>query len=211
MPSNQKTFDTVLRWMTENLEVASGIYRTPAGRVRVDPALVSDQRGRLVRRHPRRPKNIDAFLLNSGAALIACCYIDALGKVLRKGAKPKKRKKGRKPELGNNLLRFRTFVLRHMPDFMAECQRRGGRFSVKTLYNSYRNGFVHQFATKEARWGRRGPTAPYWSSVSGRPSINIDRLVCGVIAGIADFRVKFPTNPNHGKKPYENFVRWLGA
>jgi len=187
--------------MKENLEIASSVYRTRRGLLRVDPGLALNAQKHVIRRSTRRPRDCDDWLNNSGAALIACCYIDALGKVLGKGKKPKK---------GENLRRFRRFVKSHMPDLVTECRRKGRRFSVTTLYKTYRCGFVHQFAEKHAIWGRRGPTRPYWFQRHGRPGINIDRLVRGTIAGIEDFGRKFPVSRMGGKTPYENFERWLG-
>lgn len=188
--------------MKENIEVASGVYRTRRGLLRVDPGLALNGQRHVIRRSMRRPRDCDDWLNNSGAALIACCYIDALGKVVRKG-----KGTGR----GENLLRFRAFVVRHLPDFLAECRRKGGSFSVKTLYGTYRCGFAHQFAGRHAMWCRCGAVKPYWFQKNGRPGINIDRLVRGTIAGIEDFHQRFPSRRYGGANPYDNFARWLGA
>jgi hypothetical protein len=200
--ADEDRFDRVLRWMTENLEVGSGVYVTRDGELRVDPLLAVGANGHVVRGGYGQPPDHRDWLLNSSSALVACCYIDALGKVLGRG---------RKGANKSNLTRFKRFVRAHMPDFVTECRRRGGRYTISALYKTYRNGFVHQFADGAAHWGRRGRQAPYWFKRSGQPALNIDRLVQGLVSGIADFRGKFPVDRRNGKKPYANFARWLGV
>jgi len=215
-PNDRATFETVLRWMVENLEVASSVYRTPTGRLRVHSALHSNAQGHVLRRHNRAPHDRDDWLLNSATALLACCYAEALGKTLRPrkrtlGKKKPKKSKGARRGSGPNFIRFQSFVRRYMPDLVAECRDRGGRFSIRTFYKTYRNGFVHQFAHNKARWRRRGQQAPYWFSSGGYPGINVDRLAAGVIAAIAQFRIAFPLDARNGRHPYRNFVRRLDA
>jgi len=201
-PSDQVVYAKVLRWMVENLELSSSVYRTTSGSLRVDPALVTTRDGHVVRRGTARPRTLRAWHLNAATALIACCYIDALGKVVTKN---------KKAGLSPNLRRFRSFILAYMPDLVAECRRRGGRFSVKTLYSTFRNGFVHQYASRTAHWDRRGRHGPYWFMDQGEPGLNVDRLVHGVIQAIQQFRQQFPVAPTSGRTPYANFRRWLGA
>ena len=73
--------DRTLRWMRENLDGANRAV------------------------HPAGHSNEGKPCSNSGTAIIVCCYINALGKVLKKG-------KGRDNE------RFKFFVTECMTDFM---------------------------------------------------------------------------------------------
>jgi len=115
--------------MTDNLEVGSSIYVTKGGELRVDPQLVIAVGDRVARNGQQRPPDHRRWLLNSSSALVACCYIDALGKVLSRG-----KKSGKNP----NLARFKRFVVVHMRDFVAECSRKGGKHSISNLYKTYR-------------------------------------------------------------------------
>src|SRR6266436_1680767 len=111
--SDEATFGKVMRWMTENLEISSRVYRTRHNTLSVDPGLIVLLDGQVVRDKDSRPEDLRAWLLNSATVLIACCYIDALGKILTRG-----KKAGKNP----NLRRFRAFVVKHMRGFVAECR-----------------------------------------------------------------------------------------
>lgn len=196
--SAKDDFDRVLRWMVENLTVASSIYRSTEKTIAVDPGISVDSNG-----HPQRisedlPSNLDSWFLNSGSALIACCYVDALGKVVLGGT-------------GGKRAGFERFLTDHMGDFVAECTQKGAPFSLDTLWKVYRNGFVHQFASGDAVWGRKGRQAPYWFEHNGRPGINIDRFVAGVIEGIGHFRTAQTDTVDAGKGTYEDYLKWLDS
>jgi len=139
--------------MTTNLEIVSGVYQTAEGSLKVVPAVTIDPDRKAIRTNVPQPPDLSDWQLTSAAALIACCYIDALGKVVAKHttAKPVPH-----PQ------RFKAFIDAHMPDFRQECTAKGGEHSVEVLYTRYRCGFVHQFAEQDAHWGhskRRESTA----------------------------------------------------
>jgi hypothetical protein len=185
--------------MTENLDIASGVYRTQQGQIAVDPALALDPQGHPVRNAAAAPpNNLNAWFLNSACGLLACCYMDALGKVHLHGQ-------------GGNRQHVESFVNNFMPDLAAECGQRGGPYGVDTLWTTYRNGFVHQFAAGAAVWGRQGRAADYWFDHQGRPAVNIDRLVAGTIAAIQRFRVWCDQQIAGGAVAPDDLLRWLGG
>jgi hypothetical protein len=200
MPNvNEQPLHTILRWMTENLEVASAVYRTQASAIAIDPTLTIDQNG-----HPARqvnalaPGNLDSWFLNSACGLLASCYMDALGKIHMHGK-------------GGNRQHFESFINIFMLDFVAECNQKGAPYTIATLWTTYRNGFVHQFAAGAAVWGRQGRAAAYWFDNHGHPAINIDRLVVGTTQGIAAFRSFADGQVANGAVTYGDLATWLGA
>ena len=121
---------------------------------------------------------------NSGTGILACCYIDSLGKVLTKGDK----------RVG---YRFREFVRICMPNFFQADSTKalprtpsGKSGGEHWLYEVYRNGFVHSYYPAAGAWGRDSdPNAKYWSlSASGRPTLIIDALVKGFFGGVEEFK-----------------------
>jgi len=198
--TDQDLFERVLRWMSANLEVASSVYHTEQGVVRVLPAVTIAADGSASRSVALEPVDLHDWQLTSATALIACCYIDALGKVVTRNIP-------RQPD--PNYQRFRAFVDAHMGDFILECSQKGGDYSVEVLYRRYRCDFVHQFAERDAHWGRQGRKEPYWYKRSMEPALNVDRFVRGVIDAIQDFRTRFPSDPNYGPDQYAHFRTWL--
>src|SRR5262245_29740189 len=198
--TEQERYERVLRWMVTNLEVASAVYHTAEGVLKVAPTVRVATDGRAIRSDGPPPLDVDDWQLTSAAALVACCYIDALGKVLCKHTKA---------QPAPHPLRFKAFIAAHMPDFTQECAAKGGEHSVDILYTRYRCGFAHQFAERDAHWGRDGRDRPYWYVRSSHPALNVDRFLCGVIAGIHDFQAKFLVDPSNGPDPYVNFSKWL--
>jgi hypothetical protein len=193
----EEAFLRVLRWMRENIDVVSSVYRTNAKAVSVDTALNLDADG-----HPRRsgsdlPPDLDSWFLNSATGLVCCCYMDALGKVVLKGQ-------------GGH--RLNTFATAHMPDLVAECDAKKGTFSLGTLYKVFRNGFVHQFAASEMCWGRKGRGKDYWfTSPDDKPGLNVDRLAAGSVAGIGRFETAFRSAVAAGEATFVQFFEWLDA
>ena len=149
MPRTEADFLHVLRWMRENVMVGSSIYRTTKRTIAIDPAVSLDSDGHPLHTTTDSPADLDSWFLNSLTGLACCCYMDALGKILRRG----KRKR-----------RLNTFAHAHMPDLVEECDAKGGKFSLETLYRTFRNGFVHQFADGGVVWARRGRKQYYWFS-----------------------------------------------
>jgi hypothetical protein len=188
--------------MIEELHVAGGVYQDKTGVLCCDPSLKVSAEGHISRSGEGAPSDAARWFCNAGAALIACCYIDALGKVVREGKHEGK---------GENFRRFSAFVHSHMQDLVAECDRRGNPFSIHTLYSTYRCGFVHQFADRDAIWGRRGRWSDYWIDSNGRPGINVGRLVAGLVSGIEDFRYRFDERVRRQEVTHADFFRWLGA
>jgi hypothetical protein len=183
--------------MTENLDVSSGIYRTSAGGLAVDPALSINANGHPVRNEAAgKPADHDNWCLNSACGLIACCYMDALGKVHLKGT-------------GTKRQNFEAFPTNYMKDFVAECTAKAGAYSLDTLWKNYRNPFVHQFAGDGAIWGRMGRTADYWFDYNGEVAINIDRLAAGTALGIQAFKTWCDAEVAAGNAKYEDFKDWL--
>jgi hypothetical protein len=198
---NEAPIHRVLRWMTENLEVASSIYRTKARSIAIDPAISLDADANPLRQpNSGPPSDLDdqAWFLNSACGLIACSYMDALGKVYLHGQ-------------GGNRLRFESFINEFMLDLVAECDRKGAPYNLATLWTTYRNGFVHQFAAGGALWGRHGRRNDYWFDHQGRPVVNIDQLAAGAIAGIRGFRAWCDQQNANGSASAVQLLGWLGA
>ena len=194
----EEDFLRVLRWMRENVDVSSSIYRTKSRTVAIDPAVRVDANGHPRRQDSVRPDDFDDAYLNSVVGLTCCCYMDALGKVSLHG---------------NGGHRLNTFAERHMPDLKAECDTKGGKFSLQTLYKVYRCGFVHQFASTDMAWSRHGGRAgDYWFvKADDKPGLNIDRLAEGMIRGIDDFEAWFKSQVAAGPTTYRDFFEWLDS
>jgi hypothetical protein len=162
MPPKQgeHIMDRTLRWMKENLE---GAYEAV---------------------HPPDHCHAGGFRTNSGTCIIACCYIESLGKVLYKGSPPRDKK-----------LRLSKFLECCMPDFIAESDHKqfpatpakGPKTGVHWLYH-FRCSFVHAHYPEYGSWGRYGKTGDYWCRVDpAGVTLNIDRLVEGFLKGIEKF------------------------
>ena len=193
----EEAFLRVLRWMRENIDVVSSVYRTEANAVAVDVALNLDADGNPRRISDDRPPDLDSWFLNSATGLVCCCYMDALGKVILRG-------KGG--------YRLNTFATAHMPDLVAECNAKGGTFSLETLYRLFRNGFVHQFAASKMCWERKSRAKDYWfMSSDGKPGLNVDRLAAGSVTGIRRFESAFRSAVAGGETSFLQFFEWLDA
>lgn len=150
---SKDTMERRLRWMKENVE---GAYYA---------------------RHEHNPNcpqdHVDptGYCTNSGTVIIVCCYMEGLGKVLKRG----------KP---GNGARFNEFVRECMNDFLKETNQQGVGF-----YGAFRSGFAHGYPTLKYKWGRNG-LGKYWYQVDGKPTLNIDQFVAGFIDGLAEFKRK---------------------
>ena len=156
--------DRILRWMIENL---NGAYTA---------------------RHPEGHPNAGDHCTNSGTCVIACCYINGLGKVLLKGGPPR-----RTPR--RDFKRFQAFLQFCMNDFLIESDAVGLPPTPKTksggdewLYEVFRCGFVHGYPGANVAWGRNPSSDKYWFNHRGRLTLNIDELVRGFRRGIEEFR-----------------------
>lgn len=148
----EKDMDRRLRWMKEHVE---GAYNAV---------------------HPPTHKHAGEHCVNSGTCILVFCYMEALGKVLKKGS-------------GNCSSRFNEFLNRCMPDLLAESKARGIGNPGKLLYGEFRSGFVHGYPKSQYTWGRNGPAGKYWFNDSkGRLVLHIDQLVAGFTLGLAQFR-----------------------
>jgi hypothetical protein len=127
---------------------------------------------------------------------LACCYINALGKVLLKGGPPAG---GRR-----DFLRFGEFLRVCMPDFLAQSQvrqwpltPRGRRGGDEWLYEVFRCGFVHQFyPTAKVAWGRSPSRKSYWLERKSGVVLNIDEFVRGFERGLSEFRRQVQADPD---------------
>jgi hypothetical protein len=157
MASGEDLMDKTLRWMSENLD---GAYRA---------------------RYPSGHEKAGEPCTNSGTAIIVCCYINALGKVLRKGG------------VSTVSEHFMEFVNQCMPDLVNESKQlpapEGKVPEEYWLYKIYRCGFVHSFYPNATAAWHRSPSANYWLRAKP-PTLNIDRLVQGFTDGVAMFRQK---------------------
>jgi len=153
-----------LRWMKENL---NGAYMA---------------------RHPEGHPNAGGHCTNSGTCIIACCYINALGKVILKGGPPKNRPR-------RDFARFQAFLQHCMSDFLSESSAmdlsptpRGRSGGDEWLYEVFRCGFIHGYPGANVAWGRNPDHHKYWFHHQGRLTLNIDELVRGFHRGIEVFR-----------------------
>ena len=164
--------DRTLRWMRENL---SGARRAV---------------------HPPGDPHAGAPCTNSGTALLTCCYIDALGKVLLRGK-------------GGNKQRFLRFVRGCMKEFLDAASTRAlppapsGRSGGDEWLWEYRCGFVHGFFPPNARW-RRSTRRRYWTGRRG-VTLNVDMLVEAFLAGLEKFRLAVDRAPDMRA----NFVTYI--
>lgn len=163
--AKEDAIERTLRWMTENL---NGAY---------------------LAKHPEGHSNAGGHCTNSGTCIIACCYINSLGKVLLKGGPSKKGPSGRR-----DFERFQKFLQLCMSDFISESDAIGlpptpkGRLGGdEWLYEVFRCGFVHGYPANVA-WGRNRGSKKYWFTNRGRLTLNIDELVRGFHRGIVEFR-----------------------
>jgi len=147
------TMERRLRWMKENVEgayYAKHEHNPNCPQDHVDPT---------------------GYCTNSGTVIIVSCYMEGLGKVLKRGQ-------------GLNAARFNEFVRECMHDFLKETNQQGVGF-----YGAFRSGLVHGYPTLDYKWIRKG-LGTYWYRVDQKPTLNIDQFVAGFIDGIAEFRRK---------------------
>jgi hypothetical protein len=164
-----------LRWMEENL---MGAYNAV---------------------HPEGHRNAGTPCTNSGTIIIACCYVNALGKVLLKGG-PHKR--GGSSSESRDYVRFREFLHLCMSDFLVESSSivwpatpKGRSGGDGWLYEIYRCGLVHGYPGANVAWGRYPSRNTYWQGDShSRLTLNIDELVRGFLRGLVDFRCRAATD-----------------
>jgi hypothetical protein len=171
--ANEDAMDKRLRWMNENL---LGAYMA---------------------RHPDGHPKAGGHCTNSGTCILACCYINALGKVLLKGAPPQGTQR-------RDFARFNEFIRRCMNDFVVESAAsalpitpRWGNGGADVLYYFFRNGFVHGYPGVGVGWGRWRDSNNYWfRDRHGRLILNIDELVRGFQRGIGEFRRLAAADPD---------------
>jgi hypothetical protein len=128
----------------------------------------------------------------SGTAILACCYMNGLGKVLLKGGPPKR---GSQRHPRPDFARFQAFLEHCMPDFLAESDARGlpplpdgSTNGDEWLYQVYRCGFIHGLPPSGVFWGWNRGSNKYWFAHRGRPGLNVDELVRGFHRGTEEFR-----------------------
>jgi hypothetical protein len=171
--TSENDIDKTLRHMTENLNGAYEAVHPPT--------------------HSRAGKRCTC----SGTAIIGCCYINALGKVLLKGG-PTRRAHPR-PDFA----RFDEFVRCCMNDFLVESNARGLpplpnglTTGSEWLYQVYRCGFVHGLPRKGVMWGWNRRSNKYWFEKNGRIGLNVDELVRGFYRGIGQFKSLVNADPD---------------
>jgi len=169
--TDEERFERVLRWMTTNLEVASSVYHTPEGVLKVKPALTIAPNGNTTRSNALQPADRGDWELTSASALIACCYIDALWQRWLPRTDPFDRTQissVSEPSWSP------TWVTLHK-----SVSRKGADHTVEVLYGAI---VVVSFTSSrsEMRTGvGRGGDTPYWFIRSNQPALNVDRLVRG--------------------------------
>jgi hypothetical protein len=172
----EDSFEKTLRHMAENL---NGAYEAvhPEG-------------------HPREGKRCTC----SGTAIIACSYINGLGKVLLKGGPPKHTPRP-------DFVRFQEFLKRCMDDFLAQSAAkglpplpRGETGGDEWLYQVYRCGFVHGLPRASVSWAWRRRSSKYWFEKNGRIGLNIDELVRGFHRGVEKFRLEAEADDDYRSK-----------
>lgn len=148
----KKHMDQRLRWMKEHVD---GAYNAV---------------------HPPSHKHAGKHCVNSGTCILVFCYMEALGKVLKKGS-------------GSCSSRFHEFLNSCMPDLVAESKGIGMANPGKLLYGEFRSGFVHGYPKSQYAWARSGPAGKYWfNDKKGRLVLNIDELVAGFKRGLNQFK-----------------------
>ena len=142
--------------------------------------------------------------------MLACCYINGLGKVLLKGGPPKK---GRSRHPRSDFARFQEFLKRCMNDFLVESNVRclpplpdGSTSGDEWLYKVYRCGFVHGLPPKGVAWGWNRRSNKYWFESKGRIGLNVDELVRGFHRGLDKFRLEVNSDPDL-QRHFERYLR----
>lgn len=227
-PNGKSRFGTMLRWMRDNIIVAAGVYQTRrTRRVRIDQSIRINRDREVTRRRWERPADCGGWIMNSPLALLCCCYIAALGKLVSRGGKDR-----------CDRAVFETFLVQHMPAFVSECEKKralfptvaklvphkrhrytgkggkecifvGGNKGTAVLYKTFRCGFVHSFWSEGAWLVRTGPDKPFWVQVSSMTCLNVDRLAVAFLDGIEDFRSKFTEEAKKTPRLYGDFLKWL--
>ena len=200
----EQDYETILRWMRNNILIAAAIYHTNDGRVIADPALRIDNEGRIVPGTLRFSEEARGKReLSSVLALVCCCYLDALGKVYALATGHSTGSKAR----------TLAFIRMFMQELDAECGARGEPYTVERFYADIRSGFVHQFAGTSVGWARsHNGGGGYWLQQEGLADyllINVDRLAQGTLRAIDAFQEWFGTNVT-ASDPNKQFIDWLG-
>jgi hypothetical protein len=165
---SEDDMDQRLRWMQENVE---GAYHAV---------------------HPLGHPHAGNHSVNQGTCIIVFCFINALGKVLKK-ASPGDRK------------RFERFVTLCMADFVNESKSKGLSDGPGMLYKAFRCGFVHGQPELAFAWGRKPDKNEYWITSNGRLTLNIDELVRGFQRGIVEFKRQATLDPDLRS----SFIRYI--
>ncbi len=159
--------DRTLRWMRANLS------------------------GALNAKYPAGHSAAGDHCTNSGTGTLICCYIDALGKVLCRGA-------------SGNRRHFAAFLTQCMEPFLTARSTkalpdipgkgRGAGDGEAWLYEVYRCGFVHQFVPFGAGWRRSATSHRIWTSADG-VTLTIDALAREFEHGLVRFEAVVRANP----------------
>jgi hypothetical protein len=188
------------RWMLELEETVVAKVREEAMERRLR-WMCENLNGAYTARHPKGHSASGGYCTNSGTCIIACCYINALGKVLLKGGPPK-RGPSRHPR--PDFARFHEFLHLCMSDFLTESGAmtwsptpRGRPGSGdEWLYEVFRCGFVHGYPGTNVTWGRSSRSNRYWRRSRGRLMLSIDGLVRGFQRGVVEFRRLADADPD---------------
>lgn len=210
--AEEHDFLRVLRWMADNVAVVSGIYCWKIGDgslvfdpfLRVKELVVTRAPGEIPRAMIEGDNRVLQPKLNSAAALIVCCYMEALGKVLKEGD-------------GSNIARFDRFVRRYLDGWNKETGYNNPPFksadrATRALYTQFRCGFAHQFANGGVGWNRGGRTAAYFTvDAHGRPGLNVDRLAAEFLAGLQRFKDECSASVERGETTFDQLLADLDA
>ena len=220
-PGMQEPFERALRWMEENVIIASGIYRSFDLRLHVTSGIKLDGEGNPVSRSWERPEDCQEWMLNSALALTCCCYIAALGKIAAQGDKTLCER-----------ARFTMFLERYVKTFVSDpsstgpafqslelegkhephggCKYDGGNVGTEALYTEFRNSFVHGFWPKDGGLIRGEVLGHYWADPRQAAAwLNADQLACGLLEGIRILRDEYAKRADADPCIYANAMDWL--
>jgi hypothetical protein len=155
----------LLQWMRENLLLCGNIVRGTDGVIGFSQPFLAIAGGRVVvdgKAASIPSDNIAGWQCNSAAGLLACCYLEAMGKIVT-DVDPSARDR--------NKQRFLGAISTLLSDAMSADD-------ADLLWGEYRNAWTHAFIVWGVGWAR-SDAPQLWAQEPGgtRRVLNVSRLV----------------------------------
>jgi hypothetical protein len=190
-PAWANDFQTILRWMRENVLAVSSIVAggdevTIHERIKLNDGVLDGDPADWCLAEGKK------WMVNSASCLIVCCYIDALGKVIVDAGAQRRSNQFRFGKFFDDYVRTADPDLSKEPldqEVRTRDNIRVGNVSqsAKTLFTHYRHGFVHGFASEGKAWGRCSSKQLWVEADANVTVLNINHLVELFVAGLDKF------------------------